>query len=70
VRIAGVGILAGLVAAAWLSRAAASLLYGVTAHDVTSFAVVAALLLAVAAIAAFIPARRAASVDPVRVLRG
>lgn len=70
VRIAGVGILAGLIASAWLSRSVATLLYGITAHDATSFAVVAALLLAVAALAAFIPARRAASVDPVRVLRG
>lgn len=69
VRIAGVGIFAGLLASAWLSRSVATLLYGITAHDATSFATVAALLLAIAALAAFIPARRAASVDPVRVLR-
>jgi putative ABC transport system permease protein len=70
VRIAGVGILAGLIVSAWLSRSIATLLYGITAHDATSFAVVAALLLSVAALAAFIPARRAACVDPMRVLRG
>jgi predicted permease len=70
VRIAGAGIALGLVASMWLSRSVATLLYGITAHDATSFAAVAALLLAVAGLAAFIPARRAASVDPVRVLRG
>jgi putative ABC transport system permease protein len=70
VQIAGAGIVAGLVLSAWLSRSLGGLLYGITAHDATSFFVVAALLLAVAALAAFVPARRAARVDPVRVLRG
>ena len=69
-RIAGVGIAAGLVVSLWLSGTVSTLLYGITPHDATSFAVVTVLLLAVAALAAFIPARRAASVDPVRVLRG
>ena len=69
VRITAVGIAVGLVASAWLSRAMARLLYGVTTHDAASIAAVTALLLAVAALAAFIPARRAASVEPVRVLR-
>ena len=70
VRIAGAGILTGLIASAWLSRSVATLLYGITPHDVTTFTIVAAVLLSVAALAAFVPARRAASVDPVRVLRG
>jgi putative ABC transport system permease protein len=70
VRIAGAGIVAGLVASLWFSDAVSTLLYGITPHDATSFVVVTVLLLAVAALAAFIPARRAASVDPVRVLRG
>jgi ABC-type lipoprotein release transport system permease subunit len=42
----------------------------VTPHDLVSFAAVAALLIVVAAIASIIPARRAARVDPVAVLRG
>jgi predicted permease len=70
VQIAGAGIVAGLVLSAWLSGSLGALLYGITAHDATSFSVVAALLLAVAALAAFVPARRAARVDPVRLLRG
>jgi predicted permease len=67
--IAGTGLTAGLVASLWLSRALQKFLYGVTPHDAASFAVVALVLLAVAAIASIVPARRAASVDPVKVLR-
>ena len=70
VRITSVGIAAGLAVSAWLSRSVAKLLYGVTTHDATSFALVAVILLSVAALAAFVPARRAARVDPVRALRG
>ena len=68
--IAGAGLAAGLVASLWLTRALRTFLYGVTPHDVVSFGVVAAVLLAVAAAASVAPARRAARVDPVRVLRG
>jgi len=68
--IAGAGLAVGLVASLWLTRALRTFLYGVTPHDVVSFGVVAAVLLAVAAAASVVPARRAARVDPVRVLRG
>jgi putative ABC transport system permease protein len=68
--IAGAGLAAGLLASLWLTRALQKFLYGVTPHDLVSFAAVAALLIVVAAIASIIPARRAARVDPVAVLRG
>ncbi|HYT65600.1 MAG TPA: ABC transporter permease [Vicinamibacterales bacterium] len=67
--IAGAGITAGVVASLWLTRGLQKFLFGVTPHDFTSFAGVAVVLLVVAAIASVIPARRAARVDPVTVLR-
>jgi putative ABC transport system permease protein len=54
----------------WLARGLQNFLFGVTSHDLASFAGVALLLVAVAALASVIPARRAARVDPVKVLRG
>jgi len=64
------GIAVGLIAAIALSRSMATFLYGVTPHDTITFVAVPLVLLAVAAIACFIPARRAARLDPLRVLRG
>jgi putative ABC transport system permease protein len=52
-----------------VSRFAASLLYGVSATDPLTFIVVPTLLLAVAALAVLLPARRAARTDPLRALR-
>jgi putative ABC transport system permease protein len=63
------GLLAGLVASYWVSQALRTFLYGVSPHDTLTFAAVAAVLLVVAALASLVPARRAASVDPVKVLR-
>ena len=68
--IAVAGVAAGLVASLWLTRALQGYLYGVTPRDAASFAAVGAVLLAVAALASVVPARRAARVDPVKVLRG
>ena len=68
--IAGGGLAAGLIASFWLTGTLRTYLHGVTPHDPLSFVSVAAALLAVAAAASIVPARRAARVDPVRVLRG
>jgi predicted permease len=64
------GTAAGLPAALALGKLVESQLYGVKPHDPLLIAATVAALAAVALAAAFIPARRAASIDPVRALRG
>jgi predicted permease len=64
-----VGLLAGLFGAWGLSRALASLLYGVTATDPVTFVSTALLLAFVALAATWIPARRASRIDPVEAMR-
>jgi ABC-type antimicrobial peptide transport system permease subunit len=51
------------------TRVVQSLLYGVKTNDAASFLVAAAMVLAVAALAVAVPARRAMTTDPVRALR-
>lgn len=63
------GIVVGLAAALGLSRLVASLLYGVEPADPFTLSVVVAVVFSIAAIASYIPARRATRVDPVEVLR-
>jgi putative ABC transport system permease protein len=67
--LAGVGIVLGLVASVPLSRVVRSFLVGVSPTDPLTFVGIPALLLAVAAAASYLPARRAATVDPVDALR-
>ena len=64
-----VGVAMGLVAAVGLTRLIASLLFGVGAFDPLTFAGVAILLVGVAAVSSWLPARRAARVDPVIAMR-
>ena len=68
--LALIGIAVGAAAALGLTRLITGLLYGVSATDPISFLGVMAILLVVALLASFIPARRAAKVDPMTVLRG
>jgi putative ABC transport system permease protein len=67
--LTSVGIAAGLVGAYWLVRLLASMLFGVTATDAPTFAGVSVVLLGVAGAASYLPARRAARVDPVTAMR-
>jgi putative ABC transport system permease protein len=64
-----VGVALGLAGAFALTRVMSSLLFGVTEKDPVTFGVVAALLIAVAFLACFVPARRATKVDPLVALR-
>jgi len=68
-RLAAAGVMAGLLLAWASSRVLAGLLFGVTPGDVVTYVVSAAGLLAVALLAAAVPARRAARIDGSRVLR-
>jgi putative ABC transport system permease protein len=63
------GLIAGVVAGALATRLLSSALYGVSPLDPATFASVAAILLAVAMLASYVPARRATRVDPIAALR-
>jgi putative ABC transport system permease protein len=67
--LAGIGITIGLLASLGLTRFLSSLLYSVSAVDPVTFASSAMLFLAAAAIASYIPARRAMCVEPMEALR-
>jgi putative ABC transport system permease protein len=68
-QLAGAGLVLGLVGAYFVGRTMRSTLYGVGTVDVSAFCAVGAILLASALVACYVPARRAAAVEPMRALR-
>ena len=67
--LAGIGLTLGLVGAYFVGRGMQSVLYGVRALDYAAFITVALVLLTTALLACLVPARRAASVEPMGALR-
>jgi len=70
VMLACIGLCLGLVGAYFVGRAMRSVLFGVGAMDLSAFGVVGLILLVAALLACYLPARRAASVEPMNALRG
>jgi len=68
-RIAAIGVVVGLAAALVVSRYVESALFGVSATDPTTLITAALLLMATVLVACYVPARRAAKVDPTQTLR-
>jgi putative ABC transport system permease protein len=68
-RLVGIGLAVGIVASLASTRLLRSQLFGVQAVDPLAYAVVILLLAAVALLACYVPARRAAAVDPMIALR-
>jgi putative ABC transport system permease protein len=68
-QVALIGVAVGVLVAVGLTRFLASMLFGVQAIDASTFAGMASVMLAVALVASYVPARRASAVDPVQALR-
>jgi ABC-type antimicrobial peptide transport system permease subunit len=67
--LAALGVVLGTIGAVALRQVVASELYGVSPLDLSVFLLVTAVLFGVAAVACFLPARRAMKIDPVSLLR-
>jgi predicted permease len=67
--LSGVGVVIGLAAAAVLGRSMSSLLFGVEPLDPAAYFVAVGVIFAAAALATYLPARRAAAIDPMKTLR-
>jgi putative ABC transport system permease protein len=68
-RLVAAGVLVGAAISFWATRFIAALLFGLDAHDVATFALAALILATVGLVAAWLPAHRAARIDPANVLR-
>jgi len=68
-RLSGIGIVVGLIAAVALGRVITAMLVGVRPTDPSTFAAVTVVFLAIAALASWLPARRASALDPTKALR-
>lgn len=69
VLLALIGVAVGLVGSFVLTRFLSNMLFGITSTDPLTFAAISVLLLLVALLASYIPARRATRVDPIIALR-
>src|SRR5829696_2478751 len=67
--LVGIGIALGLAAALWAGRFVKTVVYGLSANDPVTIAAAVALIAVLAALAGYLPARRASNVDPMEALR-
>jgi predicted permease len=67
--LSGVGVVVGLVVAAGVARLMSSVLFGVGPMDPVAYVVAVGVIIAAAALASYLPARRAAAIDPIETLR-